>query len=105
MAEDHGIPQLSTSQVLSVQVIDVNDEAPVFQRVEFEALVIENKGPGTTVLKVTAVDRDQGGFKCVYKRVKHADKYEQECHLYCLLQRGKLGFFWVSVSTQARMAM
>lgn len=58
-----------------MQVIDVNDEAPVFQRAEFEAMVLENKGPGTTVLKVTAVDRDQGG---------HADKYGQERHLYCL---------------------
>lgn len=65
VAEDHGIPQLSTSQVLSVQVIDVNDEAPVFQRAEFEAQVMENQGPGTTVLKVTATDRDQGWFKCV----------------------------------------
>ncbi|XP_056910149.1 protocadherin-16-like [Takifugu flavidus] len=60
VAEDHGIPQLSRSQVLSVQVIDVNDEAPVFQRAEFEAQVTENQGPGTTVLRVTAVDRDQG---------------------------------------------
>ncbi|KAM8741703.1 protocadherin-16 [Acanthopagrus schlegelii] len=60
VAEDHGISQLSTSQVLSVQVIDVNDEAPVFQRAEFEAQVMENRGPGTTVLTVTATDRDQG---------------------------------------------
>lgn len=65
MAEDHGIPQLSTSQVLCVQVIDVNDEAPVFQRAEFETQVMENQGPGTTVLTVTATDRDQGWFKCV----------------------------------------
>uniref|UniRef100_A0A3Q3WF66 Protocadherin-16 n=1 Tax=Mola mola TaxID=94237 RepID=A0A3Q3WF66_MOLML len=60
VAEDHGTPQLSASQVLSVQVIDVNDEAPVFTRAEFEAQVMENQGPGTTVLKVTATDRDQG---------------------------------------------
>lgn len=46
-----------------MQVIDVNDEAPVFQRAEFEAQVMENQGPGTTVLKVTATDRDQGEFK------------------------------------------
>ncbi|XP_029029135.1 protocadherin-16-like [Betta splendens] len=60
VAEDHGIPQLSTSQVLCVQVIDVNDEAPMFHRAEFEAQVMENQGPGTTVLTVTAIDRDQG---------------------------------------------
>nr|XP_043897629.1 protocadherin-16 [Solea senegalensis] len=60
VTEDHGIPQLSTSQVLCVQVIDVNDEAPVFQQVEFETQVMEDQGPGTTVLTVTATDRDQG---------------------------------------------
>ncbi|XP_041807874.1 protocadherin-16-like [Chelmon rostratus] len=60
VAEDHGMPQLSTSQVLSVHVIDVNDEAPVFQKAEFEAKVMENQGPGTTVLTITASDRDQG---------------------------------------------
>lgn len=62
MAEDHGIPQLSTSQVLCVQVIDVNDEAPVFQSSEFQTQVLENQGPGTTVLTVTATDRDQGSI-------------------------------------------
>ncbi|XP_028322183.1 protocadherin-16 isoform X2 [Gouania willdenowi] len=60
VAEDHGSPQLSTSHMLCVQVIDVNDEPPVFQRAEFEAQVMENQGPGTTVLVVTATDRDQG---------------------------------------------
>lgn len=94
IAEDHGIPQLSTSQVLSVQVIDVNDEAPVFQRAEFDALVTENKGPGTTVLKVTAVDRDHGGFKCVDKGVKHAETYIQECHLYCFFCEANVLFFF-----------
>ncbi|KAM8835014.1 protocadherin-16 [Synchiropus picturatus] len=60
IAEDHGKPQLSASQPLCVQLIDVNDEAPVFQRAEFEALVMENRGPGTTVLTVSATDRDHG---------------------------------------------
>ncbi|KAM8897984.1 protocadherin-16 [Spinachia spinachia] len=60
VAEDHGTPQLYTSQVLCVQVIDVNDEAPLFERPEFEAQVMENQGPGTTVMTVTATDRDQG---------------------------------------------
>lgn len=49
-----------------MQVLDVNDEAPVFQRPEFEAQVMENQGPGTTVLRVSALDRDQGGFKGVH---------------------------------------
>ncbi|XP_051903998.1 protocadherin-16-like [Hippocampus zosterae] len=60
VAEDGGTPALSTSQDLRVQVMDVNDEAPLFQKAEFEARVPENRGPGTTVLTVVATDRDQG---------------------------------------------
>ncbi|KAJ8275586.1 hypothetical protein COCON_G00073380, partial [Conger conger] len=60
VAEDHGTPQHSTTQLLSIQVIDVNDEVPWFEKSEFEAQVSENQGPGTTVLTVTASDRDQG---------------------------------------------
>ncbi|KAG5844636.1 hypothetical protein ANANG_G00164590 [Anguilla anguilla] len=60
VAEDHGTPQHSTTQLLSIQVIDVNDEAPWFERGEFEAQVSENRAPGTSVLTVSASDRDQG---------------------------------------------
>ncbi|KAG9348456.1 hypothetical protein JZ751_002191 [Albula glossodonta] len=60
VAEDHGTPQHSTTQLLSVQVIDVNDEPPRFEQVEFEAQIFENKPPGASVLTVTAYDPDQG---------------------------------------------
>lgn len=60
IAQDHGTPPLSTTQLLCVQLIDVNDEAPVFLQPHFETLVMENRGPGTTVLTVSATDRDQG---------------------------------------------
>uniref|UniRef100_A0A8C9TP09 Protocadherin-16 n=1 Tax=Scleropages formosus TaxID=113540 RepID=A0A8C9TP09_SCLFO len=60
VAEDHGMPPCSTSQLLSVQVIDVNDESPWFEKTEFEAQILENQRPGTTVLTVFASDRDQG---------------------------------------------
>uniref|UniRef100_A0A8C1ZWM1 Protocadherin-16 n=1 Tax=Cyprinus carpio TaxID=7962 RepID=A0A8C1ZWM1_CYPCA len=60
VAEDHGIPQHSTTQVLSVQVIDVNDEAPWFENSDFEAQIRENQPAGTSILKVSASDRDHG---------------------------------------------
>ncbi|KAF7701166.1 protocadherin-16 [Silurus meridionalis] len=60
VAEDHGTPQYSTTQVLSVQVIDVNDEAPWFEKSEYEVQIRENQPAGTTVLTVSATDRDQG---------------------------------------------
>lgn len=60
VAEDHGLQQHSSSQLLSIQVIDVNDEAPYFEESEYEAFIAENQPAGTTVLVVSASDMDQG---------------------------------------------
>uniref|UniRef100_A0A673NB94 Protocadherin-16 n=1 Tax=Sinocyclocheilus rhinocerous TaxID=307959 RepID=A0A673NB94_9TELE len=60
VAEDHGLQQHSSSQLLSIQVIDVNDEVPYFEESEYEAFIAENQPPGTTVLVVSASDLDQG---------------------------------------------
>ncbi|MFT7803874.1 protocadherin-16-like [Arapaima gigas] len=60
IAEDHGTPQHSTTQLLSVHIIDVNDEVPVFTENEYEAQVLENQQPGFNVLTVSASDNDQG---------------------------------------------
>ncbi|KAM6931595.1 protocadherin-16-like [Lycodopsis pacificus] len=59
-AEDHGIPQHSSSQLLCVHVIDVNDEVPWFEESQYEAQISENRPPGTSVLTVSASDLDQG---------------------------------------------
>ncbi|KAL6115852.1 dchs1 [Pungitius sinensis] len=59
-AEDHGTPQHSSSQLLCVHVIDVNDEVPRFEESQYEAQVSENQPPGTSVLTVSASDLDQG---------------------------------------------
>ncbi|KAL0973120.1 hypothetical protein UPYG_G00199240 [Umbra pygmaea] len=60
IAQDHGVPALSSSQLLSVQVIDVNDEVPLFQENQYQAQITENQPAGTTVLVVSASDLDQG---------------------------------------------
>ncbi|XP_051253122.1 protocadherin-16-like [Dicentrarchus labrax] len=60
IAEDHGIPQHSSSQLLRVHVIDVNDEVPWFEESQYEAQISENQPPGTSVLTVSASDLDQG---------------------------------------------
>lgn len=60
LAEDHGIPAHSSSQLLCVHVIDVNDEVPWFEESQYEAQISENRPPGTSVLTVFASDLDQG---------------------------------------------
>ncbi|NWS59766.1 PCD23 protein, partial [Chunga burmeisteri] len=60
MAIDDGSPALSATQVLTVIVLDVNDETPVFLKQLYETTVHENQDPGEFVIKVEAVDRDAG---------------------------------------------
>ncbi|NXH82953.1 PCD23 protein, partial [Edolisoma coerulescens] len=60
MALDDGSPALSATQVLTILVLDVNDETPVFLKQLYETAVHENRDPGEFVLKVEAMDRDAG---------------------------------------------
>ncbi|XP_069711082.1 protocadherin-23 [Phaenicophaeus curvirostris] len=60
MALDDGSPALSATQVLTIVVLDVNDETPVFLKQLYETAVCENQDPGEVVIKVEAVDRDAG---------------------------------------------
>ena len=63
LALDGGTPTLSSSQTLTITVLDVNDEAPVFKQHLYEASVKENQNPGEFVTRVEAVDRDSGNSK------------------------------------------
>ncbi|NXX60466.1 PCD23 protein, partial [Scopus umbretta] len=60
MALDDGSPALSATQILTIVVLDVNDETPIFLKQFYETAVRENQDPGEFVIKVEAVDRDAG---------------------------------------------
>ncbi|XP_014798528.1 PREDICTED: protocadherin-23 [Calidris pugnax] len=60
VALDDGSPALSATQVLTIIVLDVNDETPIFLKQLYETAVRENQDPGEFVVKVEAVDRDAG---------------------------------------------
>lgn len=47
MALDDGSPALSATQVLTILVLDVNDESPVFLQQVYETAVYENQDPGS----------------------------------------------------------
>ncbi len=55
---DQGVPALSSSTSLSLQISDVNDNAPVFEKSNYEACVLENNTPGLSVFTVKASDVD-----------------------------------------------
>lgn len=70
---DQGLPSLSSTQTLTVEVGDVNDQSPAFSQSVYNASVAENRDPGEAVIRVSATDRDSGNsqqceqFKVVFQ--------------------------------------
>uniref|UniRef100_A0A8B9LBB1 Cadherin, EGF LAG seven-pass G-type receptor 2 n=1 Tax=Astyanax mexicanus TaxID=7994 RepID=A0A8B9LBB1_ASTMX len=60
-AQDGGRPPLSNiSGLVTVQVLDINDNAPIFVSTPFQATVLENVPIGYSVIHIQAVDADSG---------------------------------------------
>ncbi|KAM4732130.1 protocadherin alpha-5-like isoform 9-T9 [Anableps anableps] len=59
-AVDGGIPPKSGTLQLTVNVIDVNDNTPVFSKSLYKVQIRENVSPGTFLLKLHATDLDEG---------------------------------------------
>ncbi|KAM4621704.1 uncharacterized protein ACJ7VT_006026 [Polymixia lowei] len=55
---DEGVPSLSSSVTLTLQISDVNDNAPVFEKSSYEASIVENNTPGFSIFTVKARDAD-----------------------------------------------
>ncbi|XP_007957548.1 protocadherin alpha-4-like, partial [Orycteropus afer afer] len=55
---DWGSPSLSSTASLSVEVADVNDNAPAFAQPEYTVFVKENNPPGSHIFTVSAHDAD-----------------------------------------------
>lgn len=59
-ASDSGPPVLTSTASVIIDVIDANDNTPVFSEKEYLSKVEENTNPGTFVLQVFATDKDTG---------------------------------------------
>ncbi|XP_046954893.1 protocadherin alpha-1-like [Lynx rufus] len=57
-ARDGGSPSLSATASVSVEVADVNDNAPAFAQAEYTVFVKENNPPGCHIFTVSARDAD-----------------------------------------------
>lgn len=60
IAEDGGSPSRTGTLEVRIDVLDANDNAPVFESGSYEASLIENSPAMTTVVRVHATDRDAG---------------------------------------------
>uniref|UniRef100_A0A3Q2HS54 Cadherin domain-containing protein n=1 Tax=Equus caballus TaxID=9796 RepID=A0A3Q2HS54_HORSE len=59
-AMDGGDPVRTSTTQIRIKVTDANDNPPVFSQNVYKVSLRENLPPGTSVLKVTATDQDEG---------------------------------------------
>ncbi|XP_051766323.1 protocadherin gamma-C5-like isoform X27 [Ctenopharyngodon idella] len=66
-ASDSGSPPLLSSKLITVNILDVNDNPPVFSERVYSVYIKENSAPGSILASVTASDLDTGeNAKIVY---------------------------------------
>ena len=73
-AFDGGQPSLSKSTVVNIDIIDADDNPPVFIDSQYSTVVMENATIGTYLVNVSAQDIDMGNNGIVrYRLVTHSD--------------------------------
>ncbi|XP_030223915.1 protocadherin gamma-A2-like [Gadus morhua] len=55
---DEGVPSLSSSVTIALQILDVNDNAPVFLKKSYEGYIVENNVQGVSIFTLIANDAD-----------------------------------------------
>ncbi|KAH9632149.1 hypothetical protein HF086_006583 [Spodoptera exigua] len=57
-ARDHGLPALEASALVNIEVLDANDNPPLFAHSNYSAVVQEDRPLGHTILKFVVEDAD-----------------------------------------------
>ena len=60
IAKDHGIPQKSDRAKVEINVMDVNDNPPVFEKREIKVTIAEDSAVNSIITTVIAQDADEG---------------------------------------------
>ena len=59
-ASDLGVPEQTSHAAVQIDVLDVNDNRPIFDQFTYFAALVENNRPGVPLCTVTATDLDYG---------------------------------------------
>ncbi|XP_031754613.1 protocadherin gamma-B2 isoform X2 [Xenopus tropicalis] len=66
-ATDKGSPPLSSKKTIRLDVSDINDNPPEFEKSNYVAYVTENNQPGSSIFSIKAIDKDtEENGKIVY---------------------------------------
>ncbi|XP_039474084.1 protocadherin alpha-8-like isoform X13 [Oreochromis aureus] len=77
-ATDCGVPPLSTFRTLSIDVSDVNDNAPQFAQNPAELYLVENNEPGKPIFSVSASDKDLNENAALTYRIIRDESSQQK---------------------------
>ena len=72
--KDHGIPALSSTTRVKINVVDVNDNKPTFSQQAYSFQVTENVGADHVIGHVTATDGDHGQNGQISYNIKTASR-------------------------------
>ena len=81
LAEDSGTPKLAASCFLFVEIKDINDKVPRFDLITYNTIIMRNIARNKRVVRVFAVDDDDGTYGIVKYRIESQDENCQNCFL------------------------
>ncbi|XP_061491219.1 cadherin-23 isoform X7 [Rhineura floridana] len=61
-ASDNGYPRRSAEMPVYLEIVDINDNNPIFSQLSYQKPVFEDVPLGTVILRVRATDADSGRF-------------------------------------------
>uniref|UniRef100_A0ABM5G9W5 Protocadherin gamma-B1-like isoform X3 n=1 Tax=Pogona vitticeps TaxID=103695 RepID=A0ABM5G9W5_9SAUR len=73
IATDKGTPPLSTQKIILLQVSDINDNAPVFEKSSYSMYVPENNPSGASIFMIKATDPDMGQNARITYSILHSN--------------------------------
>jgi hypothetical protein len=73
-AQDTGRPSLSSTVTVYFNVLDLNDNAPLFDPMSYSDELYENITIGSSVITVSATDQDSGRFEFLRSFCDHFSK-------------------------------
>ncbi|KAM4586866.1 protocadherin alpha-8-like [Fundulus diaphanus] len=90
-ATDCGDPALSTVKTLSIQISDVNDNSPRFEKSELQFYLSENNAAGKSIFSVTATDIDMNDNAAIsYNIVREGSKNDVTAFLNINSENGQI---------------
>ncbi|XP_015266637.1 PREDICTED: protocadherin gamma-B1-like [Gekko japonicus] len=73
IAIDKGNPSLSTHKTISVQISDINDNSPTFEKSSYAIYVLENNPSGASIFTVKASDPDMDQNSQITYSILHSN--------------------------------